>query len=261
MNKNNIISVVRVFLALVCWYLVNKFGGGFVDSLLEGRVPDIVRMVAASMVIPYTVALGAFFLVTLGMKEGPVEDAVSTPIKLDFSNIVKYFVIQTGIAFPGMFVINIVLTVMGKETGGTTPEKFLTHPVFYVVLLLIFNPIFEELLFRKFVLERISGLGFKWAVIVSAVLFAMPHLLSQGPAQVPYTFALGLVWAYVTVRSKKLWPAVVLHSLSNLYGAFIPMIVTAIHPALSVVYVMFTMGVVLPAAIILMVYGKRNLSM
>ena len=261
MNKNNIISVVRVSLALVCWYLVNKFGGGYIYSLLEGRVPDIVRMVVVSMVIPYTVALGAFLLVTLGMRRSPVEDNISIPFKMSFGNIVKYFIIQTGIAFPGMFVINIVLTVMGKETGGTTPEQLMAHPLFYVVLLLIFNPIFEELLFRKFVLERISGLGFKWAVIVSAVLFAMPHLFSQGPAQVPYTFALGLVWAYVTVRSKKLWPAVVLHSLSNLYGAFIPMLVTAVHPALSVVYVMFTMGVVLPIAIVLMVKGKKNLSM
>ncbi|MCR5059928.1 MAG: CPBP family intramembrane metalloprotease [Saccharofermentans sp.] len=111
----------------------------------------------------------------------------------------------------------------------------------------------EELLFRKFILERLECLGFKGSVICSAVLFALPHLISQGPAQVIYTFALGLVWAYVTLKTGKLWLAVILHSLSNVYGAFLPMSFTRINPAMPVLFVAFTMLIIVPAAIILIV--------
>ena len=33
---------------------------------------------------------------------------------------------------------------------------------------------------------------------------------------------LGLMLAYVALTSRKLWPCILLHSLSNIYGAFIP---------------------------------------
>ena len=72
-------------------------------------------------------------------------------------------------------------------------------------------------MFRRLFLERLMALGTKPAVLLSAVIFAVPHLISQGPAQVFYTFVLGLSFAYVTVRTRKLWPAIMLHSLSNLY--------------------------------------------
>ena len=65
-----------------------------------------------------------------------------------------------------------------------------------------------------------------------------------------FTFAAGLVWAYITIRTGKLWPAIVLHSLSNIYCAYIPMFTGMINPALSVLYVMITMIVMIPLTIV-----------
>ena len=113
------------------------------------------------------------------------------------------------------------------------------------------------MLFRRLVLDRLSSLGFKGAVIVSAVLFALPHLYSQGIAQVPYTFAIGLVLAWITVKTGKLWPAVLLHSLSNIYGAYLPMGLTLIHPACAALFVLFTLAVMLPLAVIILTHMRK----
>lgn len=247
MKKNDLITVLRVFAGLLAWFLVSKLLGGYAASKVEG----VWGMVLSSMVIPYTLGLGAFLLTCIGM---PSEElAAGEPLRPSAALIAKAFTVQTGLSFPLMFIINIITRLTGHELGGMDADELFGHLWFYLILLLVFNPVFEELLFRRFVLRRLAPLGFKGAVVVSALLFALPHLYSQGIAQVPYTFALGLVFAWITIRTGKLWPAILLHSLSNIYGAYLPMGLGLIHPACQVLFVMFTMGVMLPAAIMLCV--------
>lgn len=248
MNRNKVLSVIRVTLGLVCWFLISKLYGAFIDPMLAGVLPSVIRMILASMVVPYTLGLGAFLLVTIGMKRNSF--AGEGTLKSGAGAIAKYFVIQTGLSFPVMVAVNAVVTVAGVKSNAITADELFGNFWFYIVLLLIFNPVFEELLFRKFVLSRLSSLGTKGAIICSAVLFALPHVYSQGVAQMFYTFALGLVWAYITVRTGKLWPAIILHSLSNVYCAYLPIIAAKIHPATSVLFVMITMAVFIPLTIV-----------
>ena len=247
--KSKIITIVRVATGLICWFLIYKLYGAFVDPLLKGLLPEIARMVLMSMVVPYTLGLGAFLLVTLGMPR--VDYAAAASMKPDIGTIAKYFVIQTGVSFPVIVAMNAVMTLMGIKSRATSPEQIMAHPVFFFVLLIIFNPIFEELLFRKFVLERIGVLGTKGAVICSAIFFALPHVYSQGLPQMFFTFAIGLVYAFLTIKTGKLWPAVILHALSNIYCAYIPIGTGLIHPALSVLFVVITLSVFIPMTIVL----------
>lgn len=247
--KNKVITVARVAIGLICWFLIYKLYGAFVDPLLEGVLPEIIRMVLMAMVVPYTLGLGAFFLVTLGM---PRKDfAATASMKPGIGTIAKYFVIQTGLSFPVMVAANAVQTLAGVKSRATSPEQIMSHPVFFFVLLIIFNPIFEELLFRKFALERLGVLGTRGAILCSAVFFALPHVYSQGLPQMFFTFAIALVYAYLTIKTGKLWPAVILHALSNIYCAYIPIGTGMIHPALSVLFVFITLSVFIPMTIVL----------
>ena len=247
--KNKVITVARVATGLICWFLIFKLYGTFVDPLLADILPSVARMVLMSMVVPYTLGLGAFLLVTLGMPRTDYSKTAS--MKPGVGTIAKYFVIQTGLSFPVMVVLNAALTMAGVESNAISPEQILEHPVFFFVLLIIFNPIFEELLFRKFVLDRLGCLGAKGAIICSAVFFALPHVYSQGIAQMFFTFAIALVYGYLTVKTGKLWPVIILHALSNIYCAYIPIGAGLVHPALSVVFVVITLSVMIPLTIIL----------
>ena len=242
MNKNNVISVVRVVLGLLAWFLVYKLTARFIDIEWLSRV------------LGFALGTGAFLLATLGMPRGDLTSRKAVAVTPAFLG--KAFVVQTGLACPCAFVINAMLVFTGHTPTGMMLDDISGELVLWCLLLLIFHPVAEEILFRKLVIERLSGLGVKGAVIASAVLFAVPHLYSQGVAQVPYTFALGLVWAYVYIKTGKLWPAVLLHTLSNLYGAFLPMVLGSIHQACSVLYVLFTFAVMLPCAIVLLVKNK-----
>jgi hypothetical protein len=61
MKKNNILTVFRVFIALVAWFVIYKCYGVFIDPLLEGYMSDSIRMILSGMAVPYTAGLGAAY--------------------------------------------------------------------------------------------------------------------------------------------------------------------------------------------------------
>ncbi len=89
----------------------------------------------------------------------------------------------------------------------------LQQPLAAVVALALVPAVCEELLFRGCVLPRIAdSLGKAWAVVLSAILFAVAHL---DLVAVPPRALLGVVLGYAVVRTASLWPAIVLHGVNN----------------------------------------------
>lgn len=92
----------------------------------------------------------------------------------------------------------------------------------YVLYVLISAAIGEEILFRGFVFRQLQILlpqgrwSTKFTIVISAVLFSLPHLY-QGISGLIMTFIFGLLFAIVYVKSKhNLWVSIILHALIDL---------------------------------------------
>ena len=219
MKKNNILTVFRVFVTLVAWFLIYKCYGLFIDPLLEGYVSDSIRAILSRMVIPYTLGFGTAYLIVRGMPKG--NDSGKLRLNVTPILFIKAFLIQMGLSMPVIMIGNMILKILERPLGGMSREEiFGEHAIFYIVLLLVFNPIMEEVLFRKLALDRLLVLGEVPAIFISAAFFGLPHAYSQGVPQMFGTFVLGLVWAYVRINTGKIWPSMILHMLFNLYGAY-----------------------------------------
>ncbi len=76
----------------------------------------------------------------------------------------------------------------------------------------------EEGLFRGFVLSSLHRYSAAWAIGLSAVLFGLMHVLTSNVLAVerflPTTF-MGLLLAWIALRTGSIWPGVVLHALHN----------------------------------------------
>ena len=131
------------------------------------------------------------------------------------------------------------------------------NKIFYLVLLLIFAPIVEELFFRKLFLDRLLVLGEKKAILMSAILFGLPHLFSQGLPQLFSTFLVGLVWADVRVKTGKLWPGILLHMLFNLYGCYFT-IFMAQNNGTAMIVVLLNLIILPVSAIIIRLSGRSK---
>lgn len=78
----------------------------------------------------------------------------------------------------------------------------------------IVAPIAEEFLFRGVIYNTLKKkISIKWTIIIQAILFGVFHgNLVQGT----YATLLGLVFGYVTYKTKSLWPAIIMHMVNNL---------------------------------------------
>ena len=74
-------------------------------------------------------------------------------------------------------------------------------------------PFVEEVFFRGFVFTGLrQRLGWKQAAIASAGLFALAHFM---PTSILPIFILGLVFAFLYQLSGSVWPAILMHMLTN----------------------------------------------
>ena len=120
------------------------------------------------------------------------------------------------------FMILNVLAIATSIFGGTSPSSEITPMTKSMLfMLLIFNPVVEEYVFRHLFASRLLKYGERFYILASAWCFAVVHGVSVGFAHIVYTFILGLIWAYLTVKSGNIVLAIIMHAVSNLFNAVI----------------------------------------
>jgi membrane protease YdiL (CAAX protease family) len=144
----------------------------------------------------------------------------SKPNRLEAPPIAVVAVLSLGIAWLSSYLgylIDYLLSVFGFE--AVFPSTILHMPlgqtfpmIAFIAAICIGAPLFEELLFRGVILNVLKPYGNSFAVVISALFFALIHgNLYQGTM----AFCLGLVLGIVTLRTQSLWPAIFIHAIIN----------------------------------------------
>lgn len=179
---------------------------------------EIVSLFAA------TLASGGL-AVAYGAKQlhlNPMRELNNT--KFDKSWLLKGVTMSYAVSFVLGLLVNLINWI-GAGFGLQIPET--TIPQSSNLLLNVVNflavviaaPILEETLFRGIICKGLARYNKGFAVVFSALLFAMAHLnLDQG---IP-VFGMGLVFAYVYMRSGSLLVPIFMHIVNN----FIAMLVS-----------------------------------
>ena len=93
-------------------------------------------------------------------------------------------------------------------------------------------PFVEELVFRGVLLSGLaSRMRVGWAIVVSALIFGCAHLPDFKFAwyAIPTLVLLGLALGWIRIKTRSLWPAIVLHATNNFF-AVLAWFVVAHHP-------------------------------
>jgi len=93
----------------------------------------------------------------------------------------------------------------------------------------VLAPVWEEVLFRGYILRTFRPFGKRFAVWSSALLFGLFH---GNLMQTPYAVLMGLVLGYVTVEHSLLW-AILVHMFNNLVLADLLTRLTAQWPEMA----------------------------
>ena len=126
------------------------------------------------------------------------------------------------------FLINVavsslfsgILAFTGYRYPYSSGETNYSIGNFFVQILLVamFPAFCEEFLHRGIVLQGIKHMGFKKAIVISALLFGLLHFNIN---QVAYAFVIGLILGFVAVVSKNIYPSMIIHFVNNFISVYL----------------------------------------
>lgn len=119
-------------------------------------------------------------------------------------------------AYIGDF-INDLISVFTNYVPDDAPSIIINDsPIWVIVLVVvIIGPIFEELMFRRVFIDKLSRFGERLAIVSSAIAFGLFH---GNFSQLFYTTMIGLVLGYVYAKTRRVRYSVIIHMLINFVG-------------------------------------------
>lgn len=205
---------------------VIMYGAATVFSLLVS-IPLVfaeqgfVKIVIAYLIPQVAYALSIFLYINVGKlnfneviplrkKISPILLALTVPIAI--SLIAQDYLIMVGF-----------VTIMEK-LGVTMSVSLPAMDTWLSILITLFvicvlPPIFEEIMFRGVFLSALKGRGMRYAIVVSAIIFALSHF---NAAQLVHQFIVGVVLGYMGYKAGNIIYGIIVHMLNNGLALLLP---------------------------------------
>lgn len=205
--------------------MINIIGGVNHNILSDINILAIISSIC-NYILPFPLF---FYLMRKIEKQNLEKQALS----------LKKFLLYLAITFTLMWIGNLVGVTVTSLIGNIF-QMDITNPVEHLInssdiwlnllLISIIGPIFEEIFFRKFLIDRTIKYGARVSIILSAVIFGFFH---GNISQLFYAFLLGGFFAYVYIKTGKIIYTIALHIIVNLMGSVVSLFVSESVNALT----------------------------
>ncbi len=145
---------------------------------------------------------------------------------------VKTFIICIAITVFLMWIGNMVGTIITNGIG-TLVQHEVANPIndvisnsgllANIIIITLIAPIFEEIIFRKLLIDRTIKYGGTLSVLLSALLFALFH---GNLSQFFYAFLLGGFFAIIYIKTGQIKYTIGLHMIINFMGSVVSLFVS-----------------------------------
>lgn len=151
---------------------------------------------------------------------------MDAPKKMGVWNFFVVLVFCFGVTYLGNLVGSVLMKLTGYFTGAQSVnplDEVMSGMSIWMIALttVVIAPVMEELMFRKYLVDRLVPYGQKTAVILSGVLFGLFH---GNFYQFFYATALGMIFAYIYSSTGRIRYNIILHMLINIVGGVISML-------------------------------------
>ena len=123
-----------------------------------------------------------------------------------------------GLSIPlivaGMLFINLCSEFIGLPDLMQDTFRAMSRNVFGIISIAIMAPLVEELLFRGAIQGYMLRKGIKplHAILIASAIFGIVHM---NPIQIPFAFAIGLIFGWLYYRTGSVVPGIIGHFINN----------------------------------------------
>lgn len=148
-----------------------------------------------------------------------VPEKKSMTLKAFFKAMIMSYSLLFVTNLIGTIWIGIIEIIKGSPIINPVEELALNMDIRYLIVFTVIGaPIFEELFFRKFIVDRTLQYGECVSIAICGLMFGLFH---GNLSQFPYAFALGSFFAYIYVRTGKIGYTMIMHAIINLVGSVV----------------------------------------
>lgn len=207
-----IFVITQVLMQLVMEVIVAPF------LKVDASIFQLISMSVTSLV-SFLAAYGFVRIYTEGKKE---------KVKTDKKIKAKYCVIGLSLIVILQAILSYLFSKIGLDYNVVelveTEGKFsLLTAILYIVTIALVPAIFEELFFRKALIDFSKKYGKVFAIIISAIIFGLAHM---NLSQFIFAFLLGIIFGTIYVYSNDIKLTILLHFLNNGYVALFTVLLT-----------------------------------
>ncbi|MEG1475792.1 MAG: CPBP family intramembrane glutamic endopeptidase [Longicatena sp.] len=209
--------IMESIVAVPCVLLIGVFVGVInSENMLKEPNDFVMNIVSGIAIITSTIFVVKWFsrssqlkiVVRNKEKKYPIKRMLYfTLLAMGISSLVSY--LFAGVQYL-LEPTGLVFTTQSFEL-----DTSLANNIVQILLVCVVAPIFEEYLFRGYILGTLKKYGTVFAIVISAFVFSLMHgnLVQSLP-----TFFIGIVLAYVTIESGSLLPAICIHFINNTFA-------------------------------------------
>lgn len=253
---------IRMLISTAVIFLIQTYVQKFALTLFPQWQDDITLLLVVSMVPLYLIGFPFSFVL---MRNKDVPSVEKHPMTA--GQLVVSFLICYGIMIVGN-LIGLGLTAgIGLLKGSPVQNALLnviTGGSLWVtaIFTVLCAPVFEELLFRKLICDKVVKYGEGITVMLSGLIFGLFHMNFN---QFFYAFFLGCFFAFLYVKTGCLKYTILLHMAINFWGTVLGSIILSLDQTkpyalvITVVYSLCVYGMAI-TGIVLLIRKRRSLT-
>ena len=214
-------NLLRIGLALLVYLLITSAVQATAMFLCARFAPQIYAQdwfFIACTLLGYAAGFPIFFGFIASMPKQKPQKA-----RLGFGGWIAFLAISFLLMEVGSmiasFLMSAIETVKGQEISNAVAEQINgSSPLVNLVVAVILAPIFEELICRKLIVDRLLPYSEVLAVVTSGLLFGLIH---GNFYQFFYAALLGMLFAVVYVKTGNIFHTIGMHAVINFTGSII----------------------------------------
>ena len=167
----------------------------------------------------YFIGFPIFYVMVRKLPDGEKKESKS----LSVGKMILLFFMSYAILYVVNFLTTILLMIIAAIKGSEIMNQIAnvvgtSNWIWSLIFAGILSPIVEEMLFRGIMLNKIRMYGDKVAIITTAIMFGLFH---ANFSQFFYAVGLGVIFAYVTLKTGTIKYSIILHIIVNMMGSVI----------------------------------------
>ena len=216
------------FISLFCFVLIRLISAIGAFDVLNEMLSDATFTSIVQIVLMFLLPLTLFILLYKREKIGKTS-LKTTLSEIGFKKISVKTVIISILIGVCVYIFNIVIASFfdaiislfgysGISSGAKSTNSSVWFLIFSLFFTAVLPGVFEEIMHRGFLLKGLKdGKNIKWAILFSGLFFGFMHLNVN---QFFYATIIGIFFAFITLITKKIWPAIIMHFMNNAINVY-----------------------------------------